>query len=113
MENVSDDVALSCQEVFGPVCVLNKVSSFEEAVARSDDSEFGLQAGVFTPSLKNAFYAFNNIETGSVVINEIPTTRADPQPYGGVKGSGLGREGLRPSIEEFTEERCMLTKGLL
>eukprot|EP01133_Synstelium_polycarpum_P000207 gene207-251_t len=103
---------ITCQEVFGPVCYIQRFSDFKEAVNMVNDSEFGLQAGVFTDDIHKAYYAFNNIECGGVVINDIPSVRVDSQPYGGIKGSGLGREGVRNTIEEYTELRSMIMKDI-
>jgi acyl-CoA reductase-like NAD-dependent aldehyde dehydrogenase len=89
-----------------------KVGSFKDAVEAVNDSEFGLQAGVFTNNFERALYAFENIESGAVVINDIPTYRIDHMPYGGVKASGLSREGLRYAIEDMTEMRLMVLNRL-
>jgi len=85
---------------------------FREAVAQVNNSMYGLQAGVFTGSLANAFYAFQELEVGGVIINDIPSFRIDHMPYGGVKDSGQGREGLRYAIEEMTEPRIMVVSGI-
>jgi acyl-CoA reductase-like NAD-dependent aldehyde dehydrogenase len=108
VENVPDDLPLSCQEVFGPVATLEPFSSFEKACRRVNAGRFGLQAGVFTKNLDSAFYAFNELEVGGVVINDVPSFRVDSMPYGGVKDSGLGREGIRFAIEDMTELRLMV-----
>lgn len=108
VENVPGDAPLSCREVFGPVATLEPFQSFEEACRRVNASDFGLQAGVFTPNLDSAFYAFNELEVGGVVINDVPSFRVDSMPYGGVKDSGLGREGIRFALEEMTELRLMI-----
>eukprot|EP01094_Clydonella_sp_ATCC50884_P026815 TRINITY_DN7479_c0_g1_i1.p1 TRINITY_DN7479_c0_g1~~TRINITY_DN7479_c0_g1_i1.p1 ORF type:complete len:491 (-),score=162.31 TRINITY_DN7479_c0_g1_i1:219-1691(-) len=110
LENVPATASVVCKEVFGPVCVLQRIKSFEEGVQLSNDSEFGLQAGVFTNNFNNAFYAFEHIEAGGVVINDVSTTRSDAQPYGGVKSSGIGREGVKNSLEEFSELRCLVMR---
>ena len=94
-------------EVFAPLVVVEPYRDFEDAVNRVNDSTYGLQAGVFTADIKRAFYAFNEIEVGGVIINDIPTYRVDHMPYGGVKGSGFGREGVRYTMEEMTEMRLM------
>ncbi len=100
------------QEVFAPLVDLFPFQDFKEAVARVNDSAYGLQAGVFTDSLANAFCAYQQIEAGGVIINDIPSFRMDHMPYGGVKESGLGREGIRYAIEEMTEPRIMVLSGL-
>jgi len=92
--------------------VFETFSDFDEALRVVDDSRYGLQAGVFTPRLDRAFRAFDRLEVGGVVINHVPTARVDAMPYGGVKESGLGREGVRYAIEEMTERRILLLHGL-
>ncbi len=99
---------LSCDEVFGPVAVISRFDDFADAVRIANASRYGLQAGVFTPTLQHAFYAFEELEVGGVIINDIPGMRVDSMPYGGVKESGLGREGVRYAIEEMTERRLMV-----
>jgi glyceraldehyde-3-phosphate dehydrogenase (NADP+) len=99
---------VSCQEVFGPVVTVTPYVKFEDAVAGLNESRYGLQAGVFTRDLKKAFQAYRDLEVGAVLINEIPTFRADHMPYGGVKDSGLGREGLRYAIEEMTDIKLLV-----
>jgi acyl-CoA reductase-like NAD-dependent aldehyde dehydrogenase len=100
------------KEVFGPVCVLDKFSDFKTAINTVNDSDFGLQAGIFTQDIHKAFYAFRNLAVGGVIINDIPSARVDSQPYGGVKESGVGREGIRYAIEDFTEIRIMSMKNI-
>jgi acyl-CoA reductase-like NAD-dependent aldehyde dehydrogenase len=95
-------------EAFAPLVVLFRFSDIADAVRQVNASFFGLQAGVFTSDLGNAFTAFNEIEVGGVILNDIPTYRIDHMPYGGVKDSGLGREGLRYSIEDMTELRILV-----
>lgn len=104
------DAKVSCEEVFGPVVTLDVVKDFEEGLARVDEGEWGLQAGVFTRDLDRIQRAFVRLDVGAVVANEVPTFRADNMPYGGVKGSGAGREGVRYAIEEMTERRALLLK---
>ena len=110
LENTPHDVNVSCNEVFGPVVTIEPFEDFDDAIERADASEWGLQAGVFTPSVDRAELAFARLEVGAVVINDVPTVRLDAAPYGGVKGSGLGREGPRWAIEDMTEIRAMLTR---
>jgi len=112
VENVPADAALSCREVFGPVATLQPFETFEQACRSVNASRYGLQAGVFTRDLDRAFYALNELEVGGVVINDVPSFRVDNMPYGGVKDSGLGREGVRFAIEEMTELRLMLLNGV-
>ena len=101
------DMKVSCSEVFAPVVVVAHFSDMEEALARVNDSTFGLQAGVFTRNLAHALRAFERLEVGGVVLNDVPTYRVDHMPYGGVKDSGFGREGLKYAIEEMTELKLL------
>jgi glyceraldehyde-3-phosphate dehydrogenase (NADP+) len=95
-------------EAFAPLVVLFRFSDFADAVRRVNASQYGLQVGVFTNDLANAFAAFDELEVGGVILNDIPTYRIDHMPYGGVKDSGLGREGLRYAIEDMTEIRILV-----
>ena len=108
LAGVSAESKACSMEVFAPLVSLWPFAEFKEAVAQVDASAYGLQAGVFTGSLEHALYAFDEIEVGGVMINEVPTYRADSMPYGGVKDSGMGREGPRYAIEEMTELRLMV-----
>lgn len=99
---------VSCAEVFGPVAVIESVKDFGEAIARVNDSTYGLQAGVFTNSLAHVKRAHHELEVGGVLINSIPGFRVDSMPYGGVKDSGLGREGLKYAMEEMSEPRLLV-----
>ena len=96
------------EEVFAPVVVVEKFSDFAEAVDMSNQSKYGLQAGVFTNNLANVAYASENLEYGGVIINDVPTFRVDNMPYGGVKQSGFGREGVRYAMEEMSEIRLIV-----
>ncbi len=100
--NAGEDMRIVKDELFAPAVVIMPVDSFEEGVERADNSEYGLQAGVFTKDVNKAMFAFKNINTGGVMINDIPSFRVDQMPYGGNKGSGLGREGARFAIEDMT-----------
>ncbi|MGB9599273.1 MAG: aldehyde dehydrogenase family protein [Myxococcota bacterium] len=102
------DMKVNAKEVFGPVVTVEKVDSIENAVDMINNSIYGLQAGVFTNNIKKAFFAYESIETGGVIINDIPTFRSDNMPYGGVKESGYGREGVRYAAEEMTEQRLLV-----
>jgi acyl-CoA reductase-like NAD-dependent aldehyde dehydrogenase len=97
-----------CDEVFGPVCVVNAVDSLAEAYERANGTDYGLQAGIFTSSLSTALAAAEALEFGGVTVNEAPTFRADQMPYGGVKGSGNTKEGPAYTIREMTEERLVV-----
>lgn len=101
-------MAVNCNEVFGPVVTVEPYDEFDAAIEQLNDSVFGLQAGVFTDTLGLAMKAYERLELGGVVIGDIPTFRVDHMPYGGVKDSGLGREGLRYAIEEMTEPRLLV-----
>ncbi|MBR8022094.1 aldehyde dehydrogenase family protein, partial [Burkholderia multivorans] len=94
----------------GPVAILEKFDRFDDALARVNDSDFGLQAGVFTDSLAHTQQAWGELEVGGVVINDVPSFRVDNMPYGGVKDSGLGREGIRYAIEDMTEPRLLVVR---
>ncbi|NRF85844.1 aldehyde dehydrogenase family protein [Burkholderia gladioli] len=110
LEKVGRDQDLYRKEAFGPVALLESFERFEDALARVNDSDFGLQAGVFTDSLSHAHRAWDELEVGGVVINDVPSFRVDNMPYGGVKDSGLGREGIRYAIEDMTEPRLMVVR---
>jgi acyl-CoA reductase-like NAD-dependent aldehyde dehydrogenase len=99
---------VNCMEVFAPVKTLTPYRSFDEAIARVNDSPYGLQAGVFTRDTGLIFRAFEEIEAGGVMANDVPTFRTDQMPYGGMKDSGTGREGLRYAIEEMTERKLLV-----
>jgi len=98
------------QEVFGPVVVLEQVEGFDAALDAVNDSAYGLQAAVFTGQLKKVRRAFRELEVGGVIVNDAPSFRSDAMPYGGVKGSGLGREGVRSAMLDFTEERVLVLR---
>ena len=100
--------AVCSNEAFAPLVVAFPFGDFDEAIRLVNDSSFGLQTGVFTNDLANSWAAFNELEVGGVIINDVPTYRIDHMPYGGVKDSGLGREGLRWAIEDMTEVRIMV-----
>lgn len=97
-----------CMEIFGPVVTLEKFSDFKQAIRQVNDSRFGLQAGVFTDSLEQMKYAFENLVVGGVLINEVPTFRVDHAPYGGVKDSGLGREGVKYAMMDYMEMKILV-----
>ncbi len=99
------DAKVWCEEIFGPVATIDRFSDFSEALAMANDSKFGLQAGVFTRDVSRGIEAANTLEFGGVLINEVPTFRADQMPYGGVKDSGNTREGPSFAVMELTEER--------
>jgi len=108
IENAPRDAAVTCEEAFAPLAVLESYDTFDEALARVNDSAYGLQAGVFTSDITKAFRAFEEIEAGGVLINQTPTFRVENMPYGGVKDSGFGREGVRYAMEDMTEPRSLV-----
>ncbi|HFK1751381.1 TPA: aldehyde dehydrogenase family protein [Bacillus cereus] len=110
LTNVPDHVSVQCQEVFGPLMTVNTFKEFDEAIEQVNNSRYGLQAGVFTNNLFKAMRAIDELEVGGVMINDIPTFRVDHMPYGGVKESGTGREGIKYAIEEMTEMKLVCIK---
>ncbi len=110
LENVPKTQTICTAEAFGPVAVLSSFSDFESALDEVNDSEFGLQAGIFTRDLYKAHRAWDKLDVGGVVIGDIPSWRVDNMPYGGVKDSGLGREGIRFAIEDMTEVRNLVIR---
>jgi acyl-CoA reductase-like NAD-dependent aldehyde dehydrogenase len=108
MANVTESMKIVCEEVFAPIVSLVKVDGIDDAIARMNNSPYGLQFSVFTNNLVNASKAIDELDAGGVVINDMPTLRFDIQPYGGVKLSGVGREGPRFAIEEFTEIKSVV-----
>ena len=108
MANVTDDMAIVCEEVFAPIVSLVKVDDFDDALPRMNNSPYGLQFSVFTNDLKITQRAIEELDAGGIVINDMPTLRFDIQPYGGVKLSGVGREGPRFAIEEMTEIKSVV-----
>lgn len=111
MEGVPHDEPLWTEEAFGPVAVLEPYDDFEAALAQVNDSAFGLQAGVFTRDIGRIQRAWDVLHVGGVVINDVPSFRVDNMPYGGVKDSGLGREGVRCAIEDMTEIRLLVIRN--
>lgn len=110
LEGVSRDCELYAREAFGPVALLGRFTDFEAALDEVNDSHYGLQAGVFTRDLHKARRAWDRLEVGGVVIGDVPSFRVDHMPYGGVKESGLGREGVAWAIEHLTEPRIMVVR---
>lgn len=102
------EMRVCSEEVFAPVVVVESYTDFTEVVTRVNDSKFGLQCGIFTNNLAEATYSFENLEVGGVIINNVSSFRADSMPYGGVKDSGLGREGVRYAIEDMTERKVLV-----
>jgi glyceraldehyde-3-phosphate dehydrogenase (NADP+) len=108
LENVPRDAAITCEEAFAPVVVLAPYKSFADGLAAVNDSKFGLQAGVFTSELAKAYQAYDALDVGGVLINQVPTFRTENMPYGGVKDSGFGREGVRYAMEDMTEIKSLV-----
>ncbi len=102
------DMKVSCQEVFAPVVTVEPYDDFDDAIRRINDSPYGLQAGLFTRDAKLLFKAFEELEVGGVIAGDMSSFRIDHMPYGGVKESGMGREGVRYAIEEMTEPRILV-----
>mgnify|MGYP001361914800 FL=1 len=110
LEGVHEDAKALNEEAFGPLAILQKFSDFDEALAEVNRSTFGLQAGIFTRDLFKMFDAWDRLQVGGVVINDVPSYRVDNMPYGGVKDSGLGREGIRFAMEDMTEIRNLVIR---
>ena len=108
LTQTSDAMRVCKDEVFGPVAVVESVASFDDALVACNRSRFGLQAGIFTPHVGNALKAFRTLRYGAVLINDTPMLRVDNYPYGGMKDSGIGREGVRFAVEEFTEPKVLI-----
>ncbi|POX37016.1 aldehyde dehydrogenase [Streptomyces sp. Ru73] len=112
LADLPEGTTLACEEVFGPVLSVQKVDGEEAAFAAVNSSKYGLQAGVFTHDLQTAFRAHKVLEVGGVIIGDVPSYRADQMPYGGAKQSGVGREGVRYAMDDYTYERVMVMTGL-
>ncbi|GEQ98317.1 aldehyde dehydrogenase [Iodidimonas gelatinilytica] len=110
LESLPKDCDLYRKEAFGPVAAMEEFADFDEALTRANDSPYGLQAGVFTRDILRAHRAWDRLEVGGVIINDVPSWRVDHMPYGGVKDSGIGREGLTWAIEDMTEVRLMVLR---
>jgi len=110
LESVPPNTNLVAEEAFGPVAVMSSFDNFEDALRSVNDSRFGLQAGIFTKNLEHALMAWDKLDVGGVVIGDVPSWRVDHMPYGGVKDSGLGREGVRFAMEDMTEIRNLVIR---
>jgi len=108
LSNTRPEMKVNCQEIFAPVATVEAYDDFSEALRQVNNSPYGLQAGIFTRDAKLLFNAFEDLDVGGVIAGDVPTFRIDHMPYGGVKESGLGREGLRYAIEEMTEPRLLV-----
>ncbi|MEL0614787.1 aldehyde dehydrogenase family protein [Marinomonas arenicola] len=110
LEGVTSDMDINNQEAFGPVAIISAFSDFDQALKEVNNSDFGLQAGIFTKDIYKAYKAWDELEVGGVVIGDVPSWRVDHMPYGGVKDSGVGREGVRFAIEDMTEMKLMVLR---
>lgn len=110
LDNVPNNAAINTEEAFGPVSIISSFSDFDEALKEVNNSQFGLQAGVFTRDIYKAHKAWDELDVGGVVIGDVPSWRVDNMPYGGVKESGLGREGITFAMEDMTEIRLMVLR---
>ncbi|HXE57849.1 MAG TPA: aldehyde dehydrogenase family protein [Gemmatimonadales bacterium] len=108
LADVAPGLRVACEEVFGPVAVVSRYDDWDQAIAMVNDSPYGLQAGVFTHDVRRIYDGFARLEVGGVIANDFPTLRLDNYPYGGVKASGLGREGVRYAMEEMSEPRMLV-----
>ncbi|MEZ4431656.1 MAG: aldehyde dehydrogenase family protein [bacterium] len=112
IEGAPRDCKVQCDEVFGPIACVDAFDDFEEACRVVDDSRYGLQAGVFSRDIHRVFHAWNTLHVGGVVINDVPSVRVDSMPYGGVKDSGLGREGIKFAMEDMSEIRLLMLNDI-
>ncbi|MBM3668707.1 MAG: aldehyde dehydrogenase family protein [Actinobacteria bacterium] len=112
LADVPSHVKLSCEEVFGPVMSVQAIRDFDEGIALVNDSRFGLQTGVFTHDIQKIFRAHRELDVGGVIIGDAPTFRADQMPYGGIKASGVGREGLRFAMQDLTYDKVLVLTDL-
>jgi acyl-CoA reductase-like NAD-dependent aldehyde dehydrogenase len=110
LENVPEDQPIAAREAFGPVAILSRFSDFSDALKHVNDSVFGLQAGIFTRDVYKSLQAWEELVVGGVIIGDVPSWRVDNMPYGGVKDSGLGREGIKYAIEDMTEIRMLIIR---
>ncbi len=112
LTEVPPDARIARDEVFGPVTVVERFETFDEVLELCNRSRFGLQAGLFTRDLEHALRAFDELDYGGVIVNDVPTFRVDNTPYGGTKDSGLGREGVRSAMDELCEPKLLVMRGL-
>jgi acyl-CoA reductase-like NAD-dependent aldehyde dehydrogenase len=102
---------VNCEEIFAPVATIEPYDDFDSALDGVNQSRYGLQAGLFTNDSRLIFRAFDRLEVGGIIVGDVPTFRIDPMPYGGIKDSGLGREGIRYAMQEMTEPRLLVMAG--
>jgi acyl-CoA reductase-like NAD-dependent aldehyde dehydrogenase len=112
LAEVPHDAKAWAEEAFGPLLAVSVTDGIDDAFAQVNDSQYGLQTGVFTKDIQVAFRARAELDVGGVIVGDVPSFRADQMPYGGVKGSGVGREGIRSAMNDLTEERVMVLTGL-
>ena len=110
LADVNSSTRLASEEAFGPVLTVGSFKSIDDAILQVNSSQYGIHAGIFTYDLRVAERAFQELEVGGVIVNDYPTLRFDNMPYGGVKGSGFGREGVAYAMEEMTEPKVMVTR---
>jgi glyceraldehyde-3-phosphate dehydrogenase (NADP+) len=110
LTGVTEDMKVICEEVFAPIVAVSPYDEFDEALRRTNASPYGLQAGVFSNNLELVYHAYEELEVGGVIINDVNSWRIDSMPYGGVKASGFGREGVKYAMEDFTEPRLLVLK---
>jgi glyceraldehyde-3-phosphate dehydrogenase (NADP+) len=108
VENVPVDCKIYAEETFGPVITIESFENKEEAVQKVNNSRFGLQCGIYTESIEFMKYCFENIEVGGIIHNQVPTLRFDHMPYGGIKDSGIGREGVAYAIRDYMEPKILV-----
>ena len=111
LSDAPEDSKAMAEEIFGPVVCVNAYDDFGDALRKVNASDFGLQAGVFTRDLHRMYRAWDELEVGGVIVGEVPSWRVDHMPYGGVKDSGLGREGIRDAIDGMTEKRLLVVRA--
>src|SRR4030043_961791 len=107
MEKVPDNATINCEEVFGPVVILKAVKSLDEAIEIANSVDYGLHGAIFTKNVNDAFKAIHRLEVGSVLVNESTDYRLDQMPFGGIKQSGLGREGKKFALQEMTDAKVV------
>lgn len=108
LADVPPHVKVSKEEIFGPVLTVTTIDGVDAAFVAVNDSRYGLQAGIFTHDIRVAMWAQAELEVGGIIVGDVPSYRADQMPYGGVKESGVGREGVRSAMEDLTHERVMV-----
>ena len=108
LDSIKPTMKVCSEEIFGPVVTLQSVASIENAVEEVNNSRYGLQAGIFSSDVKSIMYAYKHLNVGGVIANDYPSFRVDNMPYGGVKDSGFGREGVRFAIQEMTEPKLLV-----